>query len=162
MMCIKNAKRLFLTQTQGCSCQAIIECQSHKCPGITSLHNSNKDKTQDGWRGQPVVCLSSGFGLIILCSINCISSLQRRVACGFHYHPIQLLPSNVSAQDPSATWQPGHFAFLLNKQKCLFLLFVTVLHYSQLLWITPINPISVIYSVWDQEGITDWSAYPVL
>ena len=118
MMCIKNAKRLFLTQTQGCSCQAIIECQSHKCPGIASLYHSNKDKTQDGWRGQPVVWLSSGSGFIILCSINCISSLQRRIASGFHYyHPIRLLPSNVSAgthfQDPSATWHPGHFAFML-------------------------------------------------
>lgn len=131
------------------------------------IFTQQQQRQGSGWVERPA------SGLLIfwlwayhLCSINCISSLQRRIACGFHYHPIQLLPSNVSAgthfQDPSATWHPGHFAFMLNKQKCLFLLFITVLHYPQLLWVTLINPISVIYSVWDQEGITDWSAYPIL
>lgn len=46
-----------------------------------------------------------------------------------------------------------------NERKRLFLPIrsVTVLlGYPQLLWVTPINPISVICSVWDQEGITDW------
>lgn len=91
----------------------------------TFLPSGNRDKICDGWRGLPMVWLSSGQGLSVLCcKNNCISSLEEvRARLPFLPHPASTLNClhRLTLSGPTATWHPGHFRFMLNEMKHFFL-----------------------------------------
>ena len=133
---------------QGCSRQAIIRGQSHKCPWSHTaifLPSSNKDKICGGWGGLPMVWLSSGDGLIVLRSnSNYTSSLRGQhvapIIAPPSFHPQMSLPITLFRTHCNPAPRALHFRASQNK---MFLSpqSVTVLGEHQLHdWLTPINP----------------------